>query len=290
MTPYRCNLIVPGFAKSGTSSLHEYLNLHPGICMSSNKEPHHFAFTDKVSRGAEDHNALFKKSDGNEVWFGESSTSYAVWEPALCRIKSNLSNTRLIVLLRDPVERLLSHYGWMYALGLEPRELMAALDNETKEPTLPELSRKGCYPWYRRHSNYSYFCELMKFIFGDENILFINSDDLKNNPERTLNQCFRFLQLSPIKFEGVIHVNKTCEKTTQRTLGLDQVVKPIPRGLRDFVDPNHTIREALLKFLGRKGLKAKAPTAEEISAITKLVAKDSAYYRNLFTSLSSSSE
>ena len=45
------NLIIPGAAKSGTSSLHEYLNLHPDISMSFKKEPHFFTLTEKYEKG-----------------------------------------------------------------------------------------------------------------------------------------------------------------------------------------------------------------------------------------------
>ena len=56
---YRCNLIVPGFPKSGTSSLHDYLNLHPDICMSSPKECHFFAIENRYENGCKFHNKIF---------------------------------------------------------------------------------------------------------------------------------------------------------------------------------------------------------------------------------------
>ena len=49
MTLVKPNLFIPGAAKSGTSSLHNYLNKHPDIFMSESKEPHFFSHTTKYS-------------------------------------------------------------------------------------------------------------------------------------------------------------------------------------------------------------------------------------------------
>ena len=85
---YKCNLVVPGFAKSGTSSLHDYLNLHPDICMSSPKECHFFAINNKYENGCEFHNKIFSYSSDKALFYGESSTIHSLWEPALKRIKN----------------------------------------------------------------------------------------------------------------------------------------------------------------------------------------------------------
>src|SRR5438552_8228830 len=99
----KCNLIVPGFGKSGTTSLHEYLALHADICMSDPKEPHFFARTIAWQRGVEWHNSLFRDGGKPRRWYGESSTTYSIWEPALERIKKCLHQPRVIVILGHPV-------------------------------------------------------------------------------------------------------------------------------------------------------------------------------------------
>jgi hypothetical protein len=208
----KCNLVVAGFGKSGTSSLHQYLDLHPDIRMSSEKEPHFFSKSKKRARGEEWYDSLF---DGarDETVFGESSTTYSAWEPALVRIKQELSDPKIILLLRDPLERLLSHYRWMVAIGLEKLPLAQALEAEKRSPVSPEIHRRGCYPWYRRGSHYSHFVPLIQMIFGPEKVLLIRTEDLARNPRALLDECFRFLELRPFDIGTTeIHSNETANK------------------------------------------------------------------------------
>lgn len=78
----KCNLVVAGFAKCGTTSLHKYLDLHPRICMSSRKEPHYFSLKAAYAKGSGWYDSLFDHSTAESTLFGESSTSYSTWEPA----------------------------------------------------------------------------------------------------------------------------------------------------------------------------------------------------------------
>jgi hypothetical protein len=126
------NLIVPGFAKSGTTSLHEYLALHPDICMSNPKETN-FHIRANWQRGEDWYNSLFRDEGRARLWYGESSTAYSVWEPALERIKKCLHQPRFIVMLRHPVQRLISHYKWFWARNLESRLLLKALREEEEK-------------------------------------------------------------------------------------------------------------------------------------------------------------
>ncbi|MEA3642075.1 MAG: hypothetical protein VBE63_19355, partial [Lamprobacter sp.] len=115
-----CNLVVPGFPKSGTSSLHEYLDLHPQINMSRHKESHFFAIEKHWNKGWDYHNSLFNISK-DYSYYGESSTIYCISEKSIERIQSSLKSPKFIFLLRHPVQRVLSHYRWLCALGLERR-------------------------------------------------------------------------------------------------------------------------------------------------------------------------
>ena len=281
MSEFVCNLVVPGFAKSGTSSLHEYLNIHPQICMSSVKEPHIFSFEDRFKKGADEHNGLFSGAGSDVRVCGESSTMYAVWEPALLRIRNNLENPKLIVLLREPKARLISHYNWMYALGLEKRSLLDALEYESRSPISPEIGRSGCYPWYRRHSHYSYFCELMIALFGEGSLLFLRSEDLKESPGEVLKKCFDFLKLDECCIEQNITANETSKKVVQRTYGMDKISGMLPQSFRDKIDPNKTIRNSVKKVFGDYQKAASPPSQSCLSELDQILKDDIAYYGRL---------
>ena len=195
---YRCNLIVPGAAKSGTSSLHEYLDEHPLISMSSSKEPHHFCRDDLYARGAEPHNSLFdEKSEAR--YFGESSTGYLPWSAAAERICRDLESPKVIIVLRHPVERCFSHYRWRYRLGLEKRSFLDAV-KEDGFGYHPGKPAQFGYMAYLEFSRYSKQCPVWEDAVGTANCLLLSSCDLFDHQEGTLTRCFDFLDLPQIDF------------------------------------------------------------------------------------------
>lgn len=272
----KCNLIVAGFAKCGTSSLHEYLDRHPQICMSSQKEPHYFSVSKQRKFGSQWHDDLFFKADPSVEVFGESSTSYAVWEPALIRIKKELDAPKIILILREPLERLLSHYQWMYALGLEKMTLENALKKEERSVVSPDVSREGCYPWYRRTSNYSHFVPLIQMIFGQENVLIITSRGLLNEPQKTLDKCFQFLSVKEFNFDGArIKLNQTKTKKVRRRTDLDKLWMLMPITVR--LRMTH-LKEVYLKYFGFKQYVAPRPKPETIEHLKKELHDDCVLY------------
>jgi Sulfotransferase domain len=279
----KCNLIIPGFGKSGTSSLHEYLALHPDICMSNPKETNFFSITANWQKGGEWYNSLFQDEGRPRPWYGESSVGYSVWEPALRRIKECLNRPRFIILLRHPVERLLSHYKWHWFLNIESRPLLRAVREEEEKgfhPDGPQL--QGYVACYRMGSHYSYFCPLMERMFGSENILYLNTDELSTNPQGTLNRCFLFLNLKEHLIGQEIRENTTAGAGEHRTLGLDILLKPFPHSLRDRLDPGSRVRLRVRRMLGFKKRRPPTITASDIEELERMLKEDISFYEFLF--------
>ena len=271
----KCNLIVPGFAKCGSSSLHEYLDLHPQICMSSEKEPHYFALKKDPQRGPDWHDSLFDHASNQVRIFGESSTSYSVLEPALTRVKSELDNPKVILILREPLERLLSHYNWRYSLGLETLSLEEGLAAEAISP-ITELRRNGGHRWYRRASNYSHFVPLIRQIFGDNNVLLLKSVDLAESPQEVLARCFDFLGIDPFVINQEIRSNVTADKRVNRFPMLSQILSPLPSPIKATLKG---IQSAI--GLGGRQLVAPVPSGETLSSLRKELEADYEVYNQL---------
>ncbi|MFZ0889540.1 MAG: sulfotransferase [Candidatus Binataceae bacterium] len=124
--PVRPNFFIVGAQNSGTSSLYEYLKQHPQIFLPALKEPHFFcedrpasAMTYPITRVSrpEAYLALYSRAGEYEA-IGDASSSY-LWDPgAPRRIRQVSPRARIIMMLRDPVERAHSHYlmdvreGW----------------------------------------------------------------------------------------------------------------------------------------------------------------------------------
>ena len=112
------NLLIVGAAKSGTTSLHNYLNQHPDIFMSSHKEPH-FLINKEIGEkripngiaNMEDYSQLFK-GYSHKKYRGESSVMYLSFPEFTVRnIKKYLSeDIKIIIMLRNPAERAYSGY------------------------------------------------------------------------------------------------------------------------------------------------------------------------------------
>ena len=185
--------------------------------------------------------------------------------------------------MREPVERLLSHYNWLWALGLEKRSLIEAVQIEEKKGFHPDKSLQGNYACYLRASNYSYWCSLISDIFGAENVLYIDAIELFNSQENTLNKCFDFLKIRNLDSINKIHAQKTSESGIRRTLGLPYLTKLIPKEIKRKIDPNHKINKSIYRILGKKKVKNKPViTSFDLEELKKLLIRDTNFYKSIF--------
>ncbi len=118
------NLFIPGAAKSGTTTLHELLDLHPDISMSSVKEPV-FWNNKKFNNYSNEDWIKYKELFNTDSKInGESTTSYMYYESFISNIKINYEESpKFIFILRNPIDRFISHFWWMKGLGLEKNNI-----------------------------------------------------------------------------------------------------------------------------------------------------------------------
>jgi hypothetical protein len=207
------NLFVPGAGKSGTSALHELLNFHPDICMSSTKEPHFWTrinFNDYTNEDFEKYYALFD-TDEDVIYKGESSTGYMQFPNFIERIKSNYEDSpKFIFILRNPIDRCYSHYWWLKGLGSEQLDFRSALMHDfdiepSHETKLPEANYKSYY----QYGLYGKWLKRFYDNFKTSDIKIITSEQLKSDPLNTMNSCFAFLKLKPLTEIAEVTSNKT---------------------------------------------------------------------------------
>jgi hypothetical protein len=178
-----------GAPKTGTTSLHSYLDNHPEIQMSANKEPRFFAgpengiphFPGRVSDLGE-YEALFDSSFDVR---GEASTDYAIHPRRTGvpeRIGGLVPDAKFIYVVRDPIARTISHYQMRVAVLGERRSLAEALADFTDV--------KSPYVW---PSLYASQLELYLRHFPRERMLVVDQADLLRDRSRTLQEIFHFL-------------------------------------------------------------------------------------------------
>lgn len=127
------NLFVVGAAKAGTTSLSAHLDVHPDIFMSRTKEPEFFSRSLMKGQAAVKEPAAYARlfaRGAQHLYRGEASPSY-LWDPETARrIKQAVPDARMIISLRDPVERAWSNYLMWIRNGNEQRSFAQAVNEE----------------------------------------------------------------------------------------------------------------------------------------------------------------
>ena len=191
----KVNLFIVGAPKAGTTSLHHYLNEYPEILMSVIKEPDFFSDIEIQEQGLyygssrinniTKYNSLF--SDWiDESIIGEASVSYLFYPNVPQRIKIYNDNSKIIIMLRNPIERAFSHYLMDYRLGLTSNSFEEEFDKKT---TLN-------FQQYFLLGNYFQQVKRYLDIFGKENVHIIWYSDFIENTENELNKVISFLGLN----------------------------------------------------------------------------------------------
>lgn len=193
MSAPRPNLFIVGAMKSGTSTLHALLDGHPEIFLSEPKEPSYFVDLEDLEsparevverwgfwRSEEHYLALFAEAGGARI-VGESSTNYSK-RPKMQGVSERIAEfapgARILYILRDPVERTISHYWHAVSQRKERRDLVTALEQESH---------------YREVSHYAFQLEPYLNRFGSERVRVLTLEELRADPEAQLAELFGWL-------------------------------------------------------------------------------------------------
>jgi hypothetical protein len=178
------NTFIIGAGKCGTTSLWLYLNRHPDIAFSINKEPAYFV-RDDYRDDLDWYESLFESA----AVVGEASTlytAYPVYREVPERIHSLVPSPKLIYMVRDPVERAISHYVEHVSQGIESRPAADALCD-------PDEGRNE----YIAMSRYAEQVKQYLRVFPESSMLIFDQVELRDDPHRTLERVFRFLGVDP---------------------------------------------------------------------------------------------
>lgn len=195
------NFLIIGAAKSGTTSLHEELSKHPEIFMCNPKEPHFLANLPDNTIGGNygyprvdeaGYYSLFQKVK-NEKIIGESSVSILFYKNAIKKAKSLLGqNIKIVVVLRNPVDRAFSNYMMHVRDGFENKTFEEALE-------LEEERKKENYWWGYFLKEAGLYGEqlanVLSFYDSSQVKVFLFEDLIKNR-ETTLKEICEFLEVS----------------------------------------------------------------------------------------------
>jgi hypothetical protein len=226
--------MIIGAARSGSTTLYEYLRRHPRLFLCSPKEPCYFAYEDVYARGDDWYHALFADAP-TEALCGEASTTYSRWphtldSPAL--VTQRMPNIRVIYIVRHPIDRAYSMYAF--------RVQMQMIEPVTFEQAIEQTDLFIDTSLYKQQID-----RWLRFI-PREQLLVLSFDDLKNQPAVILDEVQQFLGIErhDLVGEGDIRANWAGKQsavqqidervsTLKRIPGIQQAAHLVPKAMRD---------------------------------------------------------
>ena len=256
MMKSKANLFLIGAAKSGTTALAATLGQHPAIAPLPIKEPGHFStdlrtpvFSSRYNRLLQwDEAAYFKKAPFEERHIGfveselnyqklvnqaltsnpdskyvlDASTAYLYSASAPAQLRHYAADAKIVLLLRNPIERAYSHYTMALKYGMEQEGPLQAFKREA-----------ALYPahWgqdecYLELGHYAKQLQRWLECFPLDQLHIIWYDDFTANPQKAMDGLMKYLDLPTFVFQqtdqlnvGAVPKYATLNKWAMRTLG-----------------------------------------------------------------------
>ena len=192
----KVDFFIVGAPKAGTTSLYNYLNEHLEIEMSSQKEPNYFSDEALLEQGMyygknridtlDKYNSLFVNPQAKLR--GEGSVSYFFYDDVPNKIKKYNPDSKIIIMLRNPIDRAFSHYLMDYRLGL--------VSESFEDIVKKKSNHKYANLYYQQYIKVSeYTAQVKRYLdcFSAENILVIDYEDFKEDVLGVVSKTFFFL-------------------------------------------------------------------------------------------------
>jgi Sulfotransferase domain len=190
----RLDFIVPGAQKSGTTALHYFLSKHPQIALPDRQELHFFDDEEIFARQPVDYDLLHRKFPlvGRSTIIGEVTPSYLYWKPAMERIRNYNPAIKLIILLRNPIDRAFAHWNMQRFKDWEPLDFLDALNEEPRRIAQP-LSVESRRFAYIDRGFYSAQLKSVFNYFPPKQLHVVKFDNFRDRKQETLDLIFGFL-------------------------------------------------------------------------------------------------
>lgn len=241
----RPSFLVVGAQRCGTTSLHRALVQHPGIAAPVLHKGVHY-FDVNYGRGERWYAAHFPlRRPGDTRITGESSPYYMFHPAVPGRIAADLPGVRLLVMLRDPVERAYSAHRHELARGFETEDFETALALEDERLAGEEerllrdpsaRSRAHQHHAYLRRGHYAEQVRRLHEAVGADNVLVLDAQDVFTDPEPGYRRALSFLGLPPSAPPRFPHANARPRS-------------PLPAGLRARLEDHFAPHDAALEEL-----------------------------------------
>src|SRR5215467_8132463 len=193
----RLDFILAGAQKSGTTALHYFLSRHPDICMGDQQEIHFFD-NDAMFIADVDYEQLHKHYPPlpPSMIAGDCTPSYLYHEPAMQRIWNYNPKIKLLILLRNPVDRAFAQWNMQRFRGREPLDFLDAVREEkTRIAGAPPTEARRFA--YLDRGFYGQQLERLFKFFPRNQVQAVKFEAFSEKQRETLGSIFSFLGLEP---------------------------------------------------------------------------------------------
>lgn len=193
------NFFIVGTPKAGTTSLYYYLEQHPDIFMSPIKETNYFSYEEIKAQGLfynEEHiDSISKyeeqfKDAQNKKAIGEASVSYLYYPDVPSKIKKFNPESRIIIVLRNPVDRGFSHYLMDRRLGFVSLSYEDIVWRKSKHPQ--------AHLYYQQYVMLGqYYEQIKRYLdaFGEQQVKILFYDDIVKDMDKVIKELYEFLNV-----------------------------------------------------------------------------------------------
>ena len=197
------NFLIIGAQKGGTTSLINYLSQHPDVFVPYDKEIPYFHDDEFYKKGIDNYKKCFSGWKGEKI-IGHAPVNTSFYaEKAAKRIYEFNKAMKLIMILRNPIDRAYSHYWYCRRNCLEDsKSFEKALERELQMLQKDEIIPLSCV-YYISHG--FYYKQINKYLeyFDRNQLLILYYDDFKRDPDEILREIYSFLGLEEISQKEV---------------------------------------------------------------------------------------
>lgn len=202
--------LIAGVQKGGTTALADYLRQHPALFIPTVKELHFF---DDETLNWQQPQALysgyhkqFHAAHAGSHW-GEATPIYSYWWPAMARIWAYNAGMRLILCLRNPIERAYSHWAMETGRQWEAMPFPEAIASEEQRCRMALPHQHRVFSYVSRGFYSEQLRRLWRF-FPREQTLILRQEQLLDAPSETLRCVHHFLGVDHLPPAQALRANK----------------------------------------------------------------------------------
>lgn len=196
---FKIDFLVCGTQKGGTTALFHYLKLHPEVFLPQVKEIHFFDNDINFltqSPNYDEYHHHFQPQEHHRI-IGEVTPIYMYWMDAPRRIWVYNPKIKIILILRNPIERAYSQWKMECDRNVECLSFWDALQAEVYRLKASQPSQNREFSYLDR----GFYCVQINRIwsyFDRNQVLILKNEDLRNSPCDTMNRIFKFLGVNPL--------------------------------------------------------------------------------------------